>query len=125
MSSPLVLVIDDDPSQRELLDRMLGAAGYTIVTAADGQAGLDAIAALKPDLVILDVMMPGLNGYQTCRALKTDPVTSSVPIILLTSKSQPTDAFWATQVGADAYLVKPVQLAPLLEHIRRLVPPPS
>lgn len=123
MSAPLVLVIDDDPSQRELLDRMLGAAGYTVVTAGDGQAGLDAIAAMRPDVVILDVMMPGLNGYQTCRQLKTDPVTSSVPIILLTSKSEPTDAFWATQVGADVYLTKPVELAPLLENIRRLLPP--
>ena len=113
----LLLVIDDDPDQRRFLERTLQAAGYRVVTASDGESGLAAARSLTPDLVILDVMMPRLNGYQTCRALRADAATAGKPILLLTAKDEATDLYWAREVGADAFLTKPVELADLLSTI--------
>ncbi len=120
--SKLVLVIDDDPDQRRYLERMLGGSGYRVVTAPDGEAGLQA-AALKPDAILLDVMMPRLNGYQTCRRLKSQPATATCPIVMLTTKDQAADEFWAEEVGADAFLTKPVDVPTLLDTLRRLMEP--
>jgi len=100
----LLLVIDDDPIEREVLERALTGAGFRVVTAADGQSRLVAVASSRPDLIVLDVMMPRLNSYQTCRALRRDPATARCPILMLTAKAEPTDRHWATEVGADAEL---------------------
>jgi CheY-like chemotaxis protein len=116
----LVLVIDDDPAQRRLLERMLGARDYRVLTAADGEAGVEVAAASHPDLILLDVMMPRLNGYQACRALKGQAGTAAIPIIMLTTKDQPADAFWAAEVGADLFLHKPIDLPLLFAEIDRL-----
>ena len=116
----LLLVIEDDPDQRRFLERTLQAAGYRVVTAADGESGLAAARSRTPDLVILDVMMPRLNGYQTCRALKADAATAGTPILLLTAKDEATDLYWAREVGADAFLTKPVDLPDLLSTIHGL-----
>lgn len=116
----LLLVIDDDPDQRRLLERVLGAAGHRVVTAADGRSGAEAARALRPDVVILDVLMPGLNGYQTCRAIRQDPATAQVPVIILTSKDEPTDALWSEEVGANAFLPKPVNVPALLRAVADL-----
>ncbi len=124
MTSRLALVIDDDPAQREWLERMLTASGWRVLTAADGQAGLDAVAAVRPDVVVLDVMMPRLNGYQVCRALRRDPASAGLPVVLLTSKSAATDQYWAGEVGASAFLTKPVELARLLETLERVTAAP-
>ena len=118
--SKLVLVIDDDPDQRRFLERMLSGSGYRVAAVADGEAGLAAAAAQPPDAVVLDVMMPRLNGYQTCRKLKKDPLTAACPVIMLTAKDQPADQYWATEVGADAFLSKPIDLPILLETLERL-----
>ena len=119
----LILVIEDDPDQRRLLDRMLAGAGYHVATAPDGAVGLAAAGAAPPDVIVLDVMMPRLNGFQTCRALRADPATSACPIIFLTSKDEPADEFWAAEVGADVFLTKPVDLPALLQAIERLTGP--
>ncbi len=126
MQSPpeLILVIDDDPDQRRLLERILSGAGYQVLTAADGQAGLTLAVASRPSLIILDVMMPHLNGYQTCRALKQHPATSGLPIIVLTVKNEPADEFWASESGADAFLSKPANLPLLLDTVSRLTETP-
>jgi len=116
----LLLVIDDGAEQRRFLERTLTAAGYRVVTAPDGDAGAAAAISLLPDLIILDVMMPGMNGYQTCRALRATPATADRPILILTAKDQPTDQFWAREVGADDFLTKPVDLPELLDRIRDL-----
>lgn len=115
--SQLILVVDDDLDQRRLLERVLSGAGYRILTAADGEAGLAAVAAVRPDLVVLDVMMPRMNGFQACRALRENAEWATLPIIMLTSKDQPADQFWAEEVGASAYLTKPVEVPLLLETI--------
>jgi twitching motility two-component system response regulator PilH len=119
----LVLIIEDDPAQRRLLERMLDASGYRVLAAPDGESGVAAATNSHPDLIVLDVMMPRLNGYQTCRALKAHPETSAIPVIMLTTKDQPADAYWAAEVGADLFLPKPVDLPLLLDHIARLTGP--
>ncbi len=116
----LILVIDDGPEQRRFLERTLTAAGYRVVTAPDGDAGAAAARSLLPDLVLLDVMMPGMNGYQVCRALKADPVTADRPILILTAKDEPADHFWAHEVGADDFITKPVDLTDLIRRIEDL-----
>lgn len=118
--SRLVLVIEDDPDQRRFLERMLGGSGWRVVAAADGEAGLVAAREQRPDAIILDIMMPKLNGYQTCRLLKADPATRAIPVVIVTTKDQPADEFWAKEVGADAFLAKPVDIRDLVELLDRL-----
>lgn len=119
--SKVILVIDDDPAQRRLIEGILGASGYRTASASDGDSGLAAARARTPDLIILDVLMPGRNGYQTCRALRADGATREVPILILTAKGEEADRFWAAQVGASAFLGKPVEPAELLEAVAGLV----
>ena len=118
--SRLALVIEDDPDQRRLLERMLGASGWRGEAAPDGEAGLQLGVERRPDVIVLDVMMPRLNGYQTCRRLKAEPATATIPIVIVTTKDQPADEFWAREVGADAFLAKPVDVRQLLELLDRL-----
>ena len=118
--SRLVLIVEDDPDQRRFLERMVGASGWRVATAPDGEAGLAAAREHRPDAIILDVMMPRLNGFQTCRQLKADPDTSGIPVVVVTAKDQPADEFWAREVGADAFLAKPVDLRSLLDLLQRL-----
>ena len=115
----LVLIIEDDPAQRRLLEKMLEASGYRVLTAPDGESGVATATSARPDLIVCDVMMPRLNGYQTVRSLKTNPATSAIPVIMLTTKDQPADAYWAGEVGADLFMPKPVDLPRLLEQIAR------
>jgi DNA-binding response OmpR family regulator len=119
-----ILVIDDDPDQRRFLERMLTATGYRVTIVPDGEAGLAAAVAQPPDAIVLDVMMPRLNGFQTCRRLKKDPATAGCPVVMLTAKDQPADQFWATEVGADAFLTKPIDLPILLDTLARLTDRP-
>jgi twitching motility two-component system response regulator PilH len=118
--SKLVLVIEDDPDQRRLLERMLLGSGWRVATAPDGESGLSAAKSHAPDAIVLDVMMPRLNGYQTCRQLKADPATAPIPVVMCTSKDQPADEFWATEVGAEAFLAKPVDIGRLVQMLDRL-----
>ena len=120
----LVLVIDDDVVERELLQRCLAAAGYRVLLASDVEAGLDVAERQAPDLILLDVVMPNLNGFQTCRRLRQQPGTAATPIVMLTSKDQDADRYWADQVGVSAYLTKPVDIPLLLSTAAELAPPP-
>ena len=121
--SKLVLVVEDDPDQRRLLERMLVGSGWRVATAPDGETGLGAARKHPPDAIVLDVMMPRLNGFQTCRQLKADPLTAAIPVVICTSKDQPADQYWANEVGADAFLAKPVDIGRLLQMLERLTEP--
>ena len=101
-----VLIADDSPFILSLLGEIVQSYGYEVVTAENGIKALEKIFKDTPDLIFLDVIMPYMTGYHVSRVLKSDPVTRPIPIIILTSKSEAADKFWAYQVGADHYLVQ-------------------
>lgn len=120
MAIHTVLVIDDSPTERHYLVDLLQQHGFRADTAASGEEGMAKAKAGHPDLILLDVVMPGLNGFQVTRMLARDEQTKDIPVILCTTKSAPTDHLWGMRQGAAAYLVKPVAAVDLLEKIRGL-----
>ncbi|MEB3338415.1 MAG: response regulator [Leptolyngbyaceae bacterium] len=116
-----VLVVDDTPSQLELVSKYLQEGGYSVIIAADAKEGLSKALSLKPDLVITDVVMPGMSGFELCRSLKKHPDLSKLPIIICSSKNQELDRLWAMKQGADAYVVKPFTRDELLKTIRNVL----
>src|SRR5262249_58180041 len=119
------LTADDSPNIREILKISLEADGHTVLLAEDGEQALSQVVQEKPDLLIMDVMMPKVNGFQVCRRVKTDPATHDVPVIILTAKTAQQDAYWGKDCGADEYMTKPFSTQELLKtngrllHIRR------
>ncbi|WP_089935436.1 response regulator [Candidatus Entotheonella palauensis] len=123
---PIILVVEDEPTNRELLERQLHRCGYATRSATNGQEALDQVAAEAPDLILLDVRMPVLDGFAVCRQLKTQPASRWIPIILLTALDQPQDRHSGLEAGADAFLTKPIDRQELLARIETaLSPPPS
>lgn len=114
-----ILVVDDSPNEMKLMQAALGGKGYTIVTAIDGEQAILQAMEHRPDLILLDVVLPKKNGYQVCRHLKTAPETQKSKVILVTSKNQPSDKFWGMKQGADDYLVKPWIETDLLDLVQR------
>ncbi len=112
-----ILIVDDSPTERHVLNDMLTKSGYEVVASDNGEDAILKAKALKPDLILMDVVMPGLNGFQATRAISRDPDTRAIPIILCTSKSQETDKIWGMRQGARDYIVKPVRRDELLEKI--------
>ena len=114
-----ILVVDDSPTSRQILTNSLDGQGYNIVTACDGEEALQKAVTEHPDVILLDVVMPGKNGFQVCRQLKTDEATKDIKIILVTSKSQKTDRFWGLKQGADEYITKPFEETELLQSVAK------
>ena len=115
-----VLVVDDSPTERHVLVELLTKNGYQVITAESGEEGIEKVKSELPDLVLMDVVMPGLNGYQATRTLTRDEATKHIPIIVCTSKGQETDQIWGLRQGALDYLVKPVNGEELLSKIAAL-----
>jgi twitching motility two-component system response regulator PilH len=115
-----VLVVDDSPTDRQYLTDLLAKAGYKVTTAENAEEAITKTKALKPDLVLMDVVMPGQNGFQATRALTKDEATKGIPIIICTTKGQDTDKAWGLKQGAKDYIVKPVVAAELLKKIQAL-----
>ena len=115
-----ILVVDDSPTERHVLVDLLTRNGYQVLTAESGEEGIDKAKAELPDLVLMDVVMPGLNGYQATRTLTRDDVTKHIPVIVCTSKSQETDKIWGLRQGAHDYMVKPINGEELLAKIAAL-----
>jgi adenylate cyclase len=118
---PLILIVDDTPQNLDLLTRRLLSQGYEVVTAADGEEALAQVAELAPDLVLLDIMMPRLDGIETVRQLKADPAHRHIPVILVTAKSDPRDIVQGLDAGGDDYLTKPIDHAALLARVRSML----
>ena len=116
-----LLVVDDSPGELQLIYKILNKAGYTIITASDGMEGIEKASSEQPDLIILDVVMPKKNGFQACRAIKSCPETRDIPVILLSSKTDPADKFWGMKQGADLYLTKPLVPMNLLKAVARFI----
>jgi two-component system cell cycle response regulator len=115
-----ILVADDSPLVLRMLERMLGEAGFSVLTAGDGLEAIEKAFAEDVSLVILDVTMPRMNGYQACRILKTEPLTRAIPVILLTGRDQPGDRFWGLETGADYFVTKDSEPQKILELVQRL-----
>ncbi|NGX16060.1 response regulator [Wenzhouxiangella sp. XN24] len=113
-----VLIVDDSPTEVHVLSGYLQKHGFSTETAADGAEGIEKCRALKPDLVLMDVVMPGMNGFQATRQLARDPDTAGIPIVMVTTKGLETDKIWGMRQGAVDYLVKPVTEAQLVEKVR-------
>ena len=120
MSIKKILVIDDSPPERHVLVEILNKGGYDIITAESGEEGIEKARAEQPDLILMDVVMPGLNGYQATRTLTRDESTKHIPVIVCTSKGQETDKIWGLRQGAHDYMTKPINGDELLMKIAAL-----
>lgn len=116
-----VLIVEDEPDVAALLRYNLNRAGYTVSIAEDGLAGLEKARAERPDLVILDLMLPEMTGEKVCRALKADPSTAGIPVIMLTAKDQPEDRIAGFELGADDYVPKPFSPRELVLRVQALL----
>jgi DNA-binding response OmpR family regulator len=123
--SKLVLVVDDDQPINELVRLVLETRGYRVDSAADGEEAVEALGRRKPDLVVLDVMIPKLSGLDVCRFIKETERLRDVKVVMLSAKSLDVDKLKAKGLGADAYLTKPVKLSDLLDTVNGLLTPPS
>lgn len=115
---PLILAVDDTPRDLDLLAMILGREGYALVLAAEGTQALDCAHENNPDLILLDILMPGMDGIEVCQRLKADPATQSIPVIFLTAQSKPEEILAGFEVGAVDYVTKPFQIPELLARVR-------
>ena len=113
----VVLIIDDSPTELHLFQSMLEKAGFETLVADSGEEGLKAARTSRPDCILMDVVMPGMNGFQATRKLTRDPKTADIPVIMITSKDQETDRIWGMRQGAVEYIVKPVADKELVSRI--------
>ncbi|NML61048.1 response regulator [Massilia sp. RP-1-19] len=120
MAIQKILIVDDSPTERYYLTDILVRNGFTVTTAENGEEALAKIKADKPELILMDVVMPGANGFQVTRAISRDPELADVPVIICSSKDQETDRIWGMRQGAKDYLVKPVDPELLLARIASL-----
>jgi twitching motility two-component system response regulator PilH len=116
-----ILIVDDSPTEAHVLKGMLEKNGFETEIAESGTEGIERAKAFKPDLVLMDVVMPGLNGFQATRQLTKDPETSEIPVIIVTTKDQETDRVWGLRQGARDFLTKPVSEQRLLEKINAVL----
>lgn len=120
MAIKKILVVDDSATERYFLTQVLTKNGYQVIVAQNGEEGVAKAKQEKPDLIVMDVVMPGINGFQATRTISKDEETKHIPIILCTSKGQETDKIWGLRQGATGYLVKPVDQNELLQKISAL-----
>ena len=120
MTSQKILVVDDSASQRMLVAAVLTQEGHTVIMACDGEEAVSRAKSELPDLIIMDIIMPGLNGFQATRAITNDEATWHIPVILLTSKDMDSDRVWALRQGATAFMSKPLDHVKLLELVNTL-----
>ena len=115
-----VLIIDDSPTELHLFQNMLEKAGFDTLVADSGEEGIRQATSARPDCILMDVVMPGMNGFQATRKLTRDPATANIPVIMITTKDQETDKIWGMRQGAVEYIVKPVaekELVALIDSV--------
>ncbi len=121
MKKGKILVVDDEVNITQILEFSIGSEGYEVITAANGEEAIDKARREQPDLIILDIMMPKIDGYEACRILKTNPLTKNIPVVLLTAKGRDIDKRLGYEVGATDYIVKPFSPNKLIERIHELL----
>ena len=117
-----ILIIDDSPTDVKVFSGMLEKAGHKVTAVASAEDGIAAAKRVRPDAVLMDVIMPGMNGFQATRTLSRDPETSSIPVLIVTTKSMETDKMWGLRQGARDFLTKPVSDKDLLARLDKLLP---
>ncbi|HEX9627563.1 MAG TPA: response regulator [Acidiferrobacterales bacterium] len=115
-----VMVVDDSPTEVHLLREILTKNGFTVTSASSGEEAIAKAKAEKPDLILMDVVMPGMSGFETTRTITKTPETAGIPVIICTTKGQETDKAWGLRQGAKDYIVKPVTEKVLMEKIKAL-----
>ncbi len=119
--SKLILIVEDSETHRQLAEQVCTNNGYEVISTDEGEKAIEIATEKQPDLILLDVILPGQNGFQVCRQLKKTPETENIKVILVTSKSQPSDKFWGKKQGADDYITKPYDEDDLLTAIERMI----
>ncbi|GMR17729.1 MAG: twitching motility response regulator PilH [Gammaproteobacteria bacterium] len=115
-----VLVVDDSPTDAHVLTEMLEKNGFSVISASSGEEGVEMAKSQKPDLILMDVVMPGMSGFEATRAISKNADTSDIPIIICSSKDQETDKAWGLRQGARDYLVKPIDAKTLMSKLQAL-----
>ncbi len=113
-----ILIVEDSPSELELMSHYLKESGYNVIKATGAKEALEKALLHNPDVIVTDVVMPGMSGFELCRSLKRNPATQKVPIVICSSKNQEIDRLWAMRQGADAYVTKPYTREQLLRAIK-------
>ena len=121
MKKGKVLVVDDEVNITQILEFSIGAEGFDVMTAQNGEEAIEKARREQPDLIILDIMMPKIDGYEACRILKANPLTKNIPVVLLTAKGRDIDKRLGMEVGATDYIVKPFSPNKLIERINQLL----
>ncbi len=116
-----ILIVDDSPTETFQVNSLLTRQGYEVISADSGERGVALAREEQPDLILMDIVMPGLNGFQATRQLSRDSATRHIPVVILTTKNQETDRLWGERQGAKGYLTKPVDEKLLVETIKRLL----
>jgi twitching motility two-component system response regulator PilH len=116
-----ILVVEDSVPQRQMITELLQEMGFDVRIAADGLEALEQIQAAVPDVIVLDIVMPKMNGYELCRRLKADPTTQHLPVVMCSSKGEEFDRYWGIKQGADAYIAKPFQPSELIGTVKQLL----
>jgi twitching motility two-component system response regulator PilH len=115
---PQILIVDDSPTEIHVLTTILTKHGYKVSSVGNAEEGIKTAKEMKPDLILMDVVMPGINGFQATRQLSKEPETANIPVIIVTTKDQETDRVWGLRQGAKDYVTKPVAENELLEKIK-------
>lgn len=116
-----ILIVDDSPTEIHVLKTMLEKNGFSVTSAGSGEEGIEMSKTEKPDLILMDVVMPGMNGFQAARSISTNPETNEIPIIIVSTKDQETDRMWGLRQGAKDYVTKPAQESELMGKINTLL----
>lgn len=116
-----VLIVDDSPTEIHVLKEMLEKNGFEVTSAGSGEEGIQKARAEKPDMILMDVVMPGMNGFQAAREITGNPETSNIPVIIVSTKGQETDRMWGLRQGAKDYITKPAQEKDLVNKINNLL----
>ena len=114
---PLVLIVDDSPTEQHVFCKALERHGYDTVVASDGEEALATAEQARPEVIVMDVVMPGMNGFQATRRLSRNPATAEIPVVIVSAKGQETDRIWGLRQGAAQYLVKPVDVVDLVAAV--------
>ena len=120
MAIKKVLVVDDTNTDLKKLETIIAEAGYSVITASSGKDALEKAKSMHPDAVFLDVIMPDMNGFQVCRAIKTDAATKDIPVVIVSSKGEKTDKVWGEEQGATGYITKPYTPEQIVTQLRAL-----